>query len=217
MLPHFGAGIADPGPLGPGAFAMTTFFLSSVNAGWLPNSVEGVVLGLALFYGGIVQVFAGMWEFAKGNTFGALAFSSYGAFWLSFWYLVAHTEFLTLGELMTSDGMTKWVATSVWSPPSSPGTARWPGSWMPPRNAPCCRCSRDRQLRWHRRGTSRCLGHRRIGRSGGCLRQVLRFSVLFAVARVAARSGWMAGCGRTAWPSTPLSHRYVIALRRALR
>ena len=48
--------------------------------------------GLALFYGGIVQVLAGMWEFAKGNTFGAVAFSSYGAFWLSFWYLVAHTD-----------------------------------------------------------------------------------------------------------------------------
>jgi succinate-acetate transporter protein len=86
-----GARIADPGPLGLAAFAMTTFFLSSVNAGWLPKSVEGVVLGLALFYGGIAQVLAGMWEFVKGNTFGAVAFTSYGAFWMSFWYLVAHT------------------------------------------------------------------------------------------------------------------------------
>jgi len=90
--PKFGAGFADPGPLGLAAFAMTTFFLSSVNSGWIPKSVEPVVLGLALFYGGIVQVFAGMWEFAKGNTFGAVAFSSYGAFWLSFWYLIAHTD-----------------------------------------------------------------------------------------------------------------------------
>jgi succinate-acetate transporter protein len=76
---------------------MTTFFLSSVNAGWLPVSVEGVVLGLALFYGGIVQVLAGMWEFIKGNTFGAVAFSSYGAFWLSFWYLVAHVDLSAAG------------------------------------------------------------------------------------------------------------------------
>jgi succinate-acetate transporter protein len=89
-LPLFGAAVADPGPLGLGAFAMTTFVLSSVNAGWLPKSVEGVVLGLALFYGGIAQLLAGMWEFVKGNTFGAVAFSSYAAFWLSFWYLVAH-------------------------------------------------------------------------------------------------------------------------------
>ncbi len=92
-----GTGFADPGPLGLGAFAMTTFFLSSVNAGLIPGSVEGVVLGLALFYGGITQLFAGMWEFAKGNTFGALAFSSYGAFWLSFWYLVAHTDLSQAG------------------------------------------------------------------------------------------------------------------------
>jgi uncharacterized protein len=89
-LPQFGAAFADPGPLGLGAFALTTFFLSSVNAGWLPKTVEGVVLGLALFYGGLTQLLAGMWEFVKGNTFGAVAFSSYGAFWLSFWYLVAH-------------------------------------------------------------------------------------------------------------------------------
>lgn len=94
----FAAGIADPGPLGLGAFAATTFLLSSVNAGWLPKSVEAVVLGLALFYGGIVQVFAGMWEFAKGNTFGALAFSSYGAFWLSFWYLLVHVDVKAMGS-----------------------------------------------------------------------------------------------------------------------
>jgi succinate-acetate transporter protein len=79
--------------LGLAAFALTTFVLSCVNAGWLAASVEGVVLGLALFYGGIAQLLAGMWEFAKGNTFGAVAFSSYGAFWLSFWYLSAHTTF----------------------------------------------------------------------------------------------------------------------------
>jgi len=77
------AAIADPAPLGLAAFALTTFVLSSANAGLLPKTAEGVVFGLALFYGGIVQVFAGLWEFAKGNTFGATAFCSYGAFWLS--------------------------------------------------------------------------------------------------------------------------------------
>lgn len=85
-----GSGIADPGPLGLAAFALTTFVLSVFNAKLLPGTLEPVVLGLALFYGGIVQVFAGMWEFAKGNTFGATAFSSFGAFWISFWYLVTH-------------------------------------------------------------------------------------------------------------------------------
>ena len=85
-----GAGIADPGPLGLAGFAGTTFFLSVVNTGMLGDTVETVVLGLALFYGGLAQLLAGMWEFTKGNTFGAVAFSSYGAFWLSFWYLLNH-------------------------------------------------------------------------------------------------------------------------------
>jgi len=84
------SGFADPGPLGLAAFAGTTFYLSTVNAGLLPKSVEAGVFGLAFFYGGLAQLLAGMWEFVKGNTFGAVAFSSYGAFWLSFWYLVSH-------------------------------------------------------------------------------------------------------------------------------
>jgi succinate-acetate transporter protein len=86
----FGAGLADPGPLGLAGFAGTTFFLSVVNTNMLGASVQTIVLGLALFYGGLAQLLAGMWEFAKGNTFGAVAFSSYGAFWLSFWYLLNH-------------------------------------------------------------------------------------------------------------------------------
>jgi len=90
LAPSIGAHLADPGPLGLAGFALTTFMLSSFNSGLAPKSAEVVVLGVALFYGGIAQLFAGMWEFAKGNTFGALAFSSYGAFWMSFWYLVSH-------------------------------------------------------------------------------------------------------------------------------
>jgi succinate-acetate transporter protein len=80
--------IADPGPLGLAAFALTTFVLSMVNADLVDKTAEPVVLGLALAYGGIAQLLAGMWEFRKGNTFGATAFSSYGAFWISFWAFV---------------------------------------------------------------------------------------------------------------------------------
>jgi succinate-acetate transporter protein len=86
-----GAHIADPAPLGLAAFALTTAVLSAVNAGWVPDTVEPVVFGLALAYGGVGQFAAGMWEFAKGNTFGATAFSSYGAFWVSFWWLTGHS------------------------------------------------------------------------------------------------------------------------------
>jgi succinate-acetate transporter protein len=77
--------IADPAPLGLAAFAMTTFVLSFFNAGIVNGTGEPVVLGLALAYGGIAQLLAGMWEFRNNNTFGATAFTSYAAFWLSFW------------------------------------------------------------------------------------------------------------------------------------
>jgi len=83
---------ADPGPLGLGAFALTTFVLSMFNADLVNKAGEPVVLGLALAYGGIVQLLAGMWEFRTGNTFGAVAFSSFGGFWISFWALVVFFE-----------------------------------------------------------------------------------------------------------------------------
>jgi uncharacterized protein len=79
---------ADPGPLGLAAFAMTTFVLSMFNADLVNKGGEPVVLPLALAYGGIAQVLAGMWEFRTGNTFGAVAFTSFGAFWISYWALV---------------------------------------------------------------------------------------------------------------------------------
>jgi succinate-acetate transporter protein len=79
--------VADPGPLGLGAFALTTFVLSVYNAGIVGEGSEPVVFGLALAYGGLAQLLAGMWEFRTGNTFGAVAFTSFGAFWLSFWAL----------------------------------------------------------------------------------------------------------------------------------
>jgi succinate-acetate transporter protein len=74
--------VANPAPLGLSAFALTTFVLSSANAGLI--SAPNIVLGLALFYGGLCQLLAGMWEFRSGNTFGATAFSSYGGFWLAY-------------------------------------------------------------------------------------------------------------------------------------
>jgi succinate-acetate transporter protein len=77
--------VADPGPLGLAAFALTTFVLSMFNAGFIGQAGEPIVFGLALAYGGLAQLLAGMWEFRTGNTFGAVAFTSYGAFWLSFW------------------------------------------------------------------------------------------------------------------------------------
>jgi succinate-acetate transporter protein len=82
-----GSHFADPAPLGLAGFALTTFVLSVVNADIVPQELVGGALGLALAYGGLAQFAAGIWEFAKGNTFGATAFCSYGGFWISFWWL----------------------------------------------------------------------------------------------------------------------------------
>ena len=74
--------IADPGPLGLGAFALTTFLLSAVNAGWATAASGDAWLGYAFAYGGLCQLLAGMWEFKNKNVFGATAFSTYGGFWI---------------------------------------------------------------------------------------------------------------------------------------
>jgi len=86
------SGLGNPGPLGLGSFAMTTFILSCFNAGVLiDSSLEPVVLPVALFYGGIAQFIAGLYEFKIPNTFGFTAFCSYGAFWVSF---AAYVQFV---------------------------------------------------------------------------------------------------------------------------
>jgi uncharacterized protein len=100
--------IADPGPLGLAAFALTTFVLSLFNAGLAPEALEPAVLPLALFYGGIAQFVAGIWEFRKANTFGATAFCSYGSFWLAF---AAYVQFIE-PEMMAS-GVTEAQVTTA--------------------------------------------------------------------------------------------------------
>ncbi len=87
-----GGAIADPGPLGLAAFALTTFLLSAVNAGWAKNTSGADWLGYAFAYGGLCQLLAGMWEFKNKNVFGATAFSTYGGFWigLGLWAELVH-------------------------------------------------------------------------------------------------------------------------------
>jgi len=79
---------ADPAPLGLAGFALTTFALSLINANLVSSTALPMVAVLALTYGGIAQLLAGMWEFRRGNTFGAVAFSSFGTFWISLYFLV---------------------------------------------------------------------------------------------------------------------------------
>ena len=92
--------IANPAALGLGAFALTTFLLSVHNAMGVTREPLLVFFGFAIFYGGLAQFCAGMWEFKTGNTFGATAFSTYGAFWMG----VAATVYLVLaGKLAPTD------------------------------------------------------------------------------------------------------------------
>jgi uncharacterized protein len=85
---------ADPAPLGLAAFALTTFMLSGHNASFIPDILW---VGLALFYGGLVQLLAGMWEFRNRNVFGSTAFSTYGGFWLALGAFVVLAEATKLG------------------------------------------------------------------------------------------------------------------------
>mmetsp|Transcript_42248 Transcript_42248/g.63833 ORF Transcript_42248/g.63833 Transcript_42248/m.63833 type:complete len:200 (+) Transcript_42248:101-700(+) len=75
--------IANPAPLGLFGFGLTTVLLNFENAGISNKALLNLVLSHGFFYGGLAQFCAGMWEFKTGNTFGATAFTSYGAFWIS--------------------------------------------------------------------------------------------------------------------------------------
>jgi succinate-acetate transporter protein len=76
--------LANPAPLGLVGFGLTTWMLSMVNAGWFVGTSVPMVLALAFAFGGTAQFCAGLLEFPRGNTFGFVAFCSYGAFWWSF-------------------------------------------------------------------------------------------------------------------------------------
>jgi uncharacterized protein len=107
---------ADPGPLGLAAFAGTTFMLSVINAGLVgvQHGAPGggllpMVAGLALAYGGAAQLIAGIWEFRTGNTFGAVAFCSYGAFWISFYFIVQSAGKNAASEVFSGLGLYLWM------------------------------------------------------------------------------------------------------------
>jgi len=99
--------VADPAPLGLGAFALTTFMLSGHNATFIPDILW---VGLALFYGGIAQLLAGMWEFRNRNVFGATAFSTYGGFWLGLGTTVVLLETTKIGAGLAGPDLNNGLA-----------------------------------------------------------------------------------------------------------
>ncbi len=74
----------NPAPLGLMGFGITTILLNLMNIGLLNSDAMGIILPMGLFYGGVAQIIAGLFEAKQGNTFGATAFTSYGLFWFSF-------------------------------------------------------------------------------------------------------------------------------------
>jgi hypothetical protein len=103
---------SNPAPLGLAGFGLTTLVLSVVNANWVGGgpATFPVVLGMAFAFGGLAQLLAGMWEFRTGNTFGAVAFTSFGAFWLSFYFLVSfNVAELPKTEIAAALGLYLWA------------------------------------------------------------------------------------------------------------
>ena len=78
--------LANPAPLGLLGFGMTTILLNIHNAGFFP--LDTMIMAMGIFYGGMAQVTAGIMEFKKGNTFGTVAFTSYGFFWMTLVFLL---------------------------------------------------------------------------------------------------------------------------------
>ncbi len=120
--------LANPGPLGLAAFGMTTIMLNIHNAGFFP--ISAIIMAMGVFTGGISQVIAGILEYRKGNTFGTVAFISYGFFWISLittmmlpklgvadatpagymgWFLIVwgiFSAFMTIGTIKSSKVLT---------------------------------------------------------------------------------------------------------------
>jgi succinate-acetate transporter protein len=103
---------ADPAPLGLAGFALTTFLLSGHNASFIPDLIW---VGFALFYGGLAQLLAGMWEFRNRNVFGATAFSTYGGFWLGIGAFVVLANTTKFGSGFAGGDLTNALAWFVFS------------------------------------------------------------------------------------------------------
>ena len=97
---------ANPAPLGLMGFGMTTVLLNFHNAGFYP--MDTMILAMGIFYGGIAQVIAGIMEWKKGNTFGTVAFTSYGFFWMALVGLVSFPK-TGLMEATTSGGLVAFL------------------------------------------------------------------------------------------------------------
>jgi len=103
---------ANPAPLGLSAFALTTFVLSLINIQVRDTVEPNIAVSLAFGYGGLVQLLAGMWEMAVGNTFGATALSSYGGFWIAYAIILTPGGFGIAASYATKNATTGLATTA---------------------------------------------------------------------------------------------------------
>src|SRR5215472_6875846 len=101
--------VADPAPLGLAGFALTTFLLSVVNARRATSSSGSAWVGYAFAYGGLALLLAGMWEFKNKNVFGAVAFSTYGAFWIGLYFYVINVAPHTVTSALQVNRDLGWI------------------------------------------------------------------------------------------------------------
>ena len=97
---------ANPAPLGLASFGMTTILLNLHSAGLF--GMDTMILSMGIFMGGILQVIAGVMEWRKNNLFGMMAFSSYGAFWLSLVFIIVGPK-MGLGAAPSSIAMGSYL------------------------------------------------------------------------------------------------------------
>jgi hypothetical protein len=104
---------ANPAPLGLLGFGMTTVLAMFVHNARL-GPLDGMILGMGIFYGGIAQIIAGILEYKKGNTFGTTAFTSYGLFWISFVALnwIGNSSYASYFVWPFLGGNTPWVVSN---------------------------------------------------------------------------------------------------------
>ncbi|HVP26262.1 MAG TPA: acetate uptake transporter [Candidatus Bathyarchaeia archaeon] len=96
--------LANAAPLGLLGFGITTVLLNFIHNFRL-TPVDGVIIGMGLFYGGLAQVIAGIMEYKRGNTFGTVAFTSYGLFWWSFAFINTQSVIIYSYSSTTSESL----------------------------------------------------------------------------------------------------------------
>lgn len=104
--------MANPAPLGLLAFGVTTVLLNLHNEGLF--ELNSMVLAMGIAYGGLAQIIVGLMEYRKGNTFGTVAFTSYGLFWWSLVMLILMSNMSFFGIVAPSSNIAMAAYFALW-------------------------------------------------------------------------------------------------------